>query len=83
MSTQQECLPPVTIGGINITPDLLRALDSLREDSIDMSFFTEQCLILASMDLENYGIEKRLFLILLDMFNVLKSLNEDKEGGAQ
>lgn len=82
MSKQHECLPPVTIGGINITSDLLEALDSLSEDIEEMHFFTEQCLILSSMEFENYGMEKKFFLLLLNMFNVLKALNDGQKGGA-
>ncbi len=81
MAKEQECLPPVTIGGIKITESLIKALDSLQGCSDDMHFFTEQCLILASMEFENYGMQKRLFLILFDMFNVLKALKDGMEGG--
>lgn len=79
---KQECLPPVTIGGIKITPDLLEALEALQEDTVDTHFFTEQCLILSSIEIENYVMERKLFLIFLNMFNVLKALKDAKEGGA-
>ncbi len=83
MAKQQDCLPPVTIGGIKITQDLIEALDTLQGYvTEDMHFFTEQCLILSSLDIDRWGIERKLFLILLDMFNVLKALSNNEEGGA-
>jgi hypothetical protein len=78
MATEQDCLPPVIIGGIKITPELIDALGSLQEDTREINFFTEQCLILSSIDLDHHGMERKLFLMLLNMFNVLKAL-EGKE----
>lgn len=81
MSKQHECLPPVTIGGIKITTELLEALQDLNEDTCDTHFFAEQCLILSSIELENYGLQRKLFIIFLNMFNVLKALKDGEEGG--
>ena len=86
MTKEHECLPPITIDGIKITNNLIETLKSLSEDTDDTHFFTEQCLILASIDFENYGMEKKLFLMLLNMFNVLKALkdgNDEEKGGRE
>jgi hypothetical protein len=81
MAKQSDCLLPVTIGGIKITKELLDALQDLKEDTCDTHFFTEQCLILSSIDIANYGLQRKLFLMLLNMFNVLKALDNGGKGG--
>ncbi|MEI6143740.1 MAG: hypothetical protein WCP85_30960 [Mariniphaga sp.] len=81
---KQDCLPPVTIGGIKITTNLIDALAHLRDYTTkDMHFFTEQCLIISSIDIDYYGLERELFLIFRAMYGVLQALNEKQEGGDQ
>ena len=81
MATKQDCLPPVTIGGVKITNSLIRELGVLQQDTEEIHFFAESVMILASIDIDNYGIERKLFMILLNMFNVLKALKDGGEGG--
>jgi len=84
MAKQQDCLPPVTIGGIKITNELIDALEELRDyANEDMHFFTEQCLIISSIDLEAHGLYRKLFLIFRAMYGVLKAMNEKQEGGVE
>jgi len=84
MAKQQDCLPPVTIGGIKITTNLIDALVDLSGyRTKDMHFFTEQCLIISSIDIDQYGIDRELFLIFRAMYGVLQALNEKQEGGDQ
>ncbi|MFZ4569755.1 MAG: hypothetical protein ACOYM0_01340 [Bacteroidales bacterium] len=82
---KEDCLLPVTIGGIKITNDLIYALDCLSQDHgiEDMHFFTGQCLILSSIELEQYGLDRKLFLMLRGFYTVLQALNEKQEGGGQ
>jgi hypothetical protein len=73
----ENCLPPITIKGVTITQNLIEALDALQgHDADDMHFFTEQCLIISSLDIDRFGIERNLFLILRDMYGVMQALIE-------
>ena len=84
MATKQDCLSPVTIGGIKITNELLKALNDLYDENYeDVHFFAESVMILASLPIEDYGIERKVFTILLNMFNVLKALKDSQEGVGQ
>lgn len=81
MAKQQDCLPPVTIGGITITPELLQLLfivKTLRPDCA--SYFAEQCLILSTLDFEDIGLDRSVYYLLLDFYRILKELNKDQEG---
>lgn len=66
MSKDQKFIP-VTINGITITQDLLRALESVKEYGLKGSLeFTRNCLVLASTDIYAIGIEQRFFQYLYD-----------------
>ena len=81
MATKSDCPPPVVIGGVKITQKLIESLNVLQEDNLDdMHFFTDQCLILSSIDLEKYGLSRHLFVALRNMYEVLRALHEGEKG---
>jgi len=83
MATKPDCLPPVTIGGVKITNSLIDELEFLQHDTDEIHFFAEAVMILASLPIEDYGIERKVFGIFLNMFNVLKALKDGQEGGKE
>jgi hypothetical protein len=80
MAKQQDCLTPVTIGKIKITPTLLELLEdlqSLRPDGA--SYFAEQCLIMATVDFDEFGIDRYVYDLFVSFHKLLKELNEQEE----
>ena len=83
MAKQAECLPPVTIGGIRITAELLTSLNALKDYTPEVvPFFTEQCMIIATMDHDSVGLNrKELFDLFLAMHQLLQALFHIQERG--
>jgi len=73
--------PVISIGGIEITDQLVHALQNLQGDSQDEKFLSKQCLILASIDLDKYGFDRKFFEVMVQIQDLLSALN--KEGGAK
>ena len=87
MSTQQECLPPVTIGGIRITPNLIESLNALRDEygPDGLHCIAENSLFITSLatrcnDIEQ--VDSDFWSMLYNLYKLLKELHS-QEGGAQ
>ncbi len=85
MAKQQDCLTPVTIGGITITENLIDALVSLRDDHgpEGLHFVAETSLHIISLkdsvaDIETFDSE--FFAILANLYRLLKELSKQKGG---
>lgn len=79
MSKDQK-FSPVTVKGITITEDVIIALDNLQDGGKEeIDFFTEQVMTIAAIDLYKYGLDRRLFEICLNVFNLMLALNQAKE----
>lgn len=74
---------PVKLGGVTITEDLLQALDDLKDrDNDTASFFTEQCLMISSIEVEDYGIDRSLFSLFYNLYRIIRALEDTRKGGA-
>jgi hypothetical protein len=85
MSKQHECLPPVTIGGITITENLIEALEALRDDHGDdvMHCVAETSLFISSLSntCEDIRIiNSEYYAIQYNVYRLLKELILQKGG---
>ena len=77
---KQESNCNVVIGGITFTPELVEAISELEEDAINENardLVARNSLIIAAIEIGNYGIERKFFNYLLHLHNLYKAL----EGG--
>ena len=82
MASKSECLPPVTIGGITITNELIDAWQELEKEGPEGRFFlTEECLYISAIDLDNYGISRDIFPLFIKFVELMKALEAQKGGG--
>jgi hypothetical protein len=84
MATKSDCPLPITIGGIEITQELIEALQNsrdLRPDATD--FFAEQCLKLSTVDLDDVEVDRSIFFMFVDYHRILKELMRGQKGGDQ
>ena len=85
--SKQECLPPVTIGGIKITENLIEALEALRDDHgpEGMHCVAETGLLITSLmnkcaDLAEFDSD--FYAILYNVYRLMKELHS-QEGGSR
>ena len=84
MAKEQDCLSPVTIGGIKITPELIDALKRLKSLRPDCAlYFAEQCMNIATLDYDERNLDKDIYFLFVDFLTILKELTKDREGGLE
>lgn len=84
MATKSDCLPPVILGDITITKELLEQLNLLKEQGLDgLHFFAEEVMLLATVDFDHYGLDKGLIDLLRTQFLVMRALIKPGEGGVR
>ncbi len=82
MSSNPNESRDIVIDGVKITPEILTALRDLINDHGEesKSFFAEQCLILAALDRDRYGLDPEIFSLFLAFHHLLVALFDEKGG---